>query len=112
MAHAHDSETSSIQDDSPGAQAGGGVAASSSADTSPRSPVLKQRRCQSMCPPRRLSYIGNISSKEEKSLHNLYSERNTAPSAIEVDSVVPETVPEIREIEKAFDTVVATDELT
>jgi len=104
-----EASSSSMQENTFGAQAAGGVAASSG---SALRPAMKQRRCHSLCHRRRFSYIGNMSSTEENSLHALYLERNTAPAAIDADSAVPEAVPEIRETDKSFNSVVATEELT
>jgi len=109
-------DCSSIQDitpNSPRSNGGdNGGASSSTEQRSAQAPVIKQRRCQSLCHPKRLSYIGHMTSKDEKNLHNLYTERNSAPAAIDPDSAVPETVPEIRENEKSFNSVVATQELS
>jgi len=70
-----------------------------------------RNRCNSLCNPRRLSYMGHISNREESTLRNLYCERKSAPVGSSVESAVPEAVPEIREETPSFKGAVATEEL-
>jgi len=84
---------------------------SGAAPTAATQDHIVPNRCNSLCNPRCLSYMGHISTREESTFRNLCCESNSATAENSMDTAVPEAAPEPREGTPSFNGVVATEEL-